>query len=132
MTDRKPVAEMSDGELHDLLGQLTGDDMRRMLTRLAGASPEAFDRAVAPYAPGPDTPVPCLPVLHVHTFDAGGQCTQCPVTLTGWKQAAVEGPGEPEMCHYCDVEPATEGEYCGECAPFVHLATGTTEPGERM
>lgn len=30
----------------------------------------------------------------------------------------------PSLCRYCDIEPATTGDYCEACAPAVQLATG--------
>jgi hypothetical protein len=38
--------------------------------------------------------------------------------------ALAAAPARPVLCLYCNNEPATEGRYCGECAPAVHLATG--------
>ena len=30
-------------------------------------------------------------------------------------------------CQYCEIEPATEGDFCEACAPAVLMATGTLD-----
>ena len=90
---RKPVAEMSTGELTALLDSFTPADSRRMLAHLAGAAPDAFDGAVRRLIAVPGLTV--LARIHVHLFGQDGICAQCDIDIATWSQAQ----GDAELDH---------------------------------
>ena len=88
---RKPVAEMSTGELTALLDSFTPADSRRMLAHLAGAAPEAFDGAVRRLIAAPAV----LADIHVHLFGQDGICIVCDIDIVTWSAAQ----GDAELDH---------------------------------
>ena len=48
--------------------------------------------------------------------------------VTGEDATAIVAKAiETGLCHYCDIEPATVGDYCEACAPAVQMAAGAIE-----
>ena len=92
---------------------------------LIKAAVEAKTRMLAVRPPAVITDEPKCPEQNP---ESGAWCTGTPGHAQRHRDADGEEWGDPVNCRYCEIEPATEGDFCEACAPAVYLVTASEHP----